>query len=207
MKIKRRGFFNGMMAVAIASTLLVGCDKKDDTIAQAEKKDVAQGVPAPGIEETKAIAEEAFIYGLPLVMNYAVMYEYAVDTKSSQFKAPFNELNNMHRVATYEDTAVITPNSDTPYSLGFLDLRAEPIVLSVPAVPKERYYSVQLTDGNTFNYGYIGTRSTGSEPGDYLIAGPDWKGDAPAGIPAAHRIHRATSPPTRVPEQSAAFQW
>ena len=139
MKIKRRGFFNGMMAVAIASTLLVGCDKKDDTIAQAEKKDVAQGVPAPGIEETKAIAEEAFIYGLPLVMNYAVMYEYAVDTKSSQFKAPFNELNNMHRVATYEDTAVITPNSDTPYSLGFLDLRAEPIVLSVPAVPKERY--------------------------------------------------------------------
>jgi len=182
MKITRRGFFNGMMAVAIASTLLVGCDKKDDTIAQAEKKDVAQGVPAPGIEETKAIAEEAFIYGLPLVMNYAVMYEYAVDTKSSQFKAPFNELNNMHRVATYEDTAIITPNSDTPYSLGFLDLRAEPIVLSVPAVPKERYYSVQLTDGNTFNYGYIGTRATGTEPGDYLIAGPDWKGDAPAGI-------------------------
>ena len=182
MKITRLGFFNGMMAIAVASTLLVGCDKKDDTIAQAEKKDVAQGVPAPGIEETKAIAEEAFIYGLPLVMNYAVMYEYAVDTKSSQFKAPFNELNNMHRVATYEDTAIITPNSDTPYSLGFLDLRAQPIVLSVPAVPKERYYSVQLTDGNTFNYGYIGTRATGTEPGDYLIAGPDWKGDAPAGI-------------------------
>ena len=132
--------------------------------------------------ETKAIAEDGFIYGLPIVMNYAVMYEFAVDTKSSQFKAPFNEIKNEHHVATPEDTAVITPNSDTPYSLGFLDLRAEPIVLSVPAVPRDRYYSVQLTDGNTFNYGYIGTRTTGTEPGDYLIAGPDWKGEAPAGI-------------------------
>jgi len=106
-------------------------------------------IAAPGIAETKAIAEEAFIYGLPLVINYAVMYEYAVDTKSSQFKALFNEIYNMHRVATYEDTAIITPNSDTPYSMAWLDLRAEPRVLSVPAVAKERYYSVQLTDGNT----------------------------------------------------------
>ena len=177
-----RPFINGVMAIAVAAILLAGCDKKDDSIAQAEKQDVAKGVPAPGIEETKAIAEEAFIYGLPIVMNYAVMYEYAVDTKSSQFKAPFNEINNMHRVATYEDTAVITPNSDTPYSVAFLDLRAEPIVVSVPAVPKERYYSVQLTDGNTYNYGYIGSRATGTEPGDYLVAGPGWTGEAPARI-------------------------
>ena len=112
-----RPFINGVMAIAVAAIFLAGCDKKDDSIAQAEKQDVAKGVPAPGIEETKAIAEEAFIYGLPIVMNYAVMYEYAVDTKSSQFKAPFNEIYNLHRVATYEDTAIITPNSDTPYSM------------------------------------------------------------------------------------------
>jgi len=132
--------------------------------------------------ETKAIAEEGFIYGLPIVMNYGVMYEYAVDKNSSQFKAPFNLLNSMHRVATPEDTAVVTPNSDTPYSVGFMDLRAEPIVISVPAIEKSRYYSVQLCDGNTFNYGYIGTRATGSEAGDYLVGGPDWKGEAPPGI-------------------------
>jgi len=182
METTKRAFVCGAIAAVIGAALLVGCDKKNDSITQAEKQDVAHGVPAPGIEETKAIAEEAFIYGLPLVMNYAVMYEYAVDTKSSQFKAPFNEINSMHRVATYEDTAIITPNSDTPYSLGFLDLRAEPIVLSVPAVPRDRYYSVQLTDGNTYNYGYVGTRSTGTDPGDYLVAGPDWKGETPAGI-------------------------
>src|SRR4051812_17169545 len=77
--------------------------------------------------EAKSIAEEGFIYGLPIVMNYAVMYEYAVDAKGSQFKAPFNQIHNMHQVATYKDTAVVTPNSDTPYSVLWLDLRAEPM--------------------------------------------------------------------------------
>ncbi len=147
-----------------ATALAAGCGKKDDAVAQAEKKDVAKGIAAPGIAETKAIAEEGFIYGLPIVMNYAVMYEYAVDKKSGQFKAPFNEINNEPRVATYKDTAIVTPNSDTPYSFLWLDLRAEPMVISVPAVEKERYYSVQLIDGNTYNYGYIGSRATGSEP-------------------------------------------
>src|SRR4029453_19083021 len=128
---------------------------------------------APSIAETKAIAEEGVIYGLPVVMNYAVMYEFAVAPKSSQFKAPFNQIHHMHNVATYQDTAVVTPNSDTPYSTLWLDLRAEPMVISVPAVEKTRYYSVQLIDGNAYNYGYIGTRATGSEPGDYLVAGPD----------------------------------
>jgi hypothetical protein len=132
--------------------------------------------------ETKAIAEEGFIYGLPIVMNYGVMYEYAVDKNSSQFKTPFNQINSMHRVATYKDTAVVTPNSDTPYSVGFMDLRAEPLVISVPAIEKSRYYSVQLCDGNTFNYGYIGTRATGSEAGHYMVAGPNWKGATPPGI-------------------------
>ena len=177
MKTQRR-FSNEMLAIVIGLVLAAGCGKKNDPISQAEKTDKDK----PGIAEVKAIAEEGFIYGLPLVMNYAVMNEYAVDTKSSQFKAPFNQLYNMKRVATYEDTAIITPNSDTPYSLGFLDLRAEPIVISVPAVPKPRYYSVQLTDGNTYNFGYIGSRATGTEAGSYLVAGPDWKGETPAGI-------------------------
>jgi hypothetical protein len=167
-------------AAIIAAVLMAGCGKKDENRAAA-----------PGIAETKAIAEEGFIYGLPIVMNYAVMNEYAVDTNSSQFKAPFNQIYNMHRVATYEDTAIITPNSDTPYSILWLDLRAEPMVLSVPAVPRARYYALQLTDGNTYNYGYIGTRATGSEPGDYLVVGPDWKGETPAGI---KKVFSSTTP-------------
>ncbi|MGE0036922.1 MAG: DUF1254 domain-containing protein [Xanthobacteraceae bacterium] len=145
----------------------------------------------PSPSEAKDIAEEGFIYGLPLVMNYAVMQEFAVDRNSGQFKAPFNEIYNMHNVATPADTAVITPNSDTPYSILWLDLRAEPMVISVPAIARDRYYSVQLIDGNTYNFGYIGTRATGTEAGDYLVVGPDWKGGPPAGI---KKVFRSTTP-------------
>ncbi len=141
----------------------------------------------PDVAEAKAIAEEGYVYGLPIVMNYSVMYDYAVDRNSGQFKAPFNEISNEARVFTYEDTTIISPNSDTPYSVAWLDLRAEPIVLSVPAVESDRYYSVQLIDGNTYNYGYIGSRATGNDAGDYMVVGPDWKGETPDGIEKVFR--------------------
>ncbi len=141
----------------------------------------------PDIREAKAIAEEGYIYGLPIVMNYAIMNDYAVDRNSGQFKAPFNQIKNELRVYTYKDTAVVSPNSDTPYSLAWLDLRAEPIILSVPAVESGRYYSVQLIDGNTYNYGYIGSRATGNDAGDYMVVGPEWKGETPAGIKKVFR--------------------
>ncbi|MEH2485763.1 DUF1254 domain-containing protein [Bradyrhizobium sp. AZCC 2230] len=155
----------------------------------------AKSVPAysqtsadrPGFFKAKDIAEAGFIYGLPIVMNYAVMHEYAIDRSSGQFKAPFNQIKNEPNVFTYKDTAIVTPNSDTPYSFVWMDLRAEPVVLSVPAIDPKRYYSVMLCDGNTYNYGYIGTRATGSEAGDYMVVGPDWKGDTPAGIKQVFR--------------------
>jgi len=155
----------------------------------------AESIPAlaqtsanrPGFFKAKDIAEAGFIYGLPIVMNYAVMYEYAVDRSSGQFKAPFNQIKNEPNVFTYKDTAIPTPNSDTPYSFVWMDLRAEPVVLSVPAVDPKRYYSVMLCDGNTYNYGYIGSRATGSEAGDYMVVGPDWKGATPPGIKKVFR--------------------
>lgn len=178
-------------AIAVATAAFAGCASKNDPVAQAAKADAAKGIAAPSIAETKAIAEEAFIYGLPIVMNYAVMYEYAVDKGGSQFKAPFNQIKNEARVYTYEDTAIITPNSDTPYSFLWMDLRAEPMVLTVPAVDKKRYYAVMLNDGNTYNYGYIGSRATGNGPGNYMVVGPDWKGETPPGI---KKVFRSTTP-------------
>jgi len=183
MKRTKRILHKGASAAAVVAVLLVCCSASNHAVSNAEAAEQRE----PGIAETKAIAEEGFIYGLPIVMNYAVMYAYSVDPNSGQFKAPFNQIKNEARVYTYEDTAIITPNSDTPYSSVWLDLRAEPIVLSVPAVEKSRYYSVMLCDGNTFNYGYIGSRATGNEAGDYMVVGPNWKGETPRGIKQVFR--------------------
>ena len=191
MKLPKRILFNILLTSTVSLTVFAGCERKNDPVSAAAKADEKAGIAAPGIAETKAIAEDAFIYGLPLVMNYAVMQEFAVDKDSGQFKAPFNQIKNEHRVATPEDTAVITPNSDTPYSICWLDLRAEPMVISVPAVEKVRYYAVQLIDGNTYNYGYIGSRATGPDAGDYLVVGPEWKGEKPAEI---KQVFSSTTP-------------
>ena len=126
--------------------------------------------------EARAIAKEAYIYGFPLVDNYRVEYSYFVDRTSPEFKAPWNQITNIPRVFTPADTAVQTPNSDTPYSWLGLDLRAEPIVLTLPPIEKERYFSVQLTDAYTFNFDYLGTRTTGNQGGSY--ASPDRIGKA-----------------------------
>jgi hypothetical protein len=130
---------------------------------------------------------EAYVYGFPMVMNYGVMNAYFVDRNSGEFKAPFNQIYNEARVFTPKDTAIVTPNSDTPYSFVGLDLRAEPVVLCVPKIEKTRYYDVQLIDLYTFNYGYIGSRATGNDAGCFAVAGPDWHGDTPAGIKKVFR--------------------
>src|SRR5437762_9137708 len=137
--------------------------------------------------EARAIVKEAYIYGFPLVDNYRIQYGYFVDTKNPEFKAPWNQLKNIPRVYTPANTAIQTPNSDTPYSFVGMDLRAEPMVLTVPPVERERYFSVQLIDAYTFNFDYIGSRTTGNNGGSYVVAGPNWKGETPKGVKKVSR--------------------
>jgi hypothetical protein len=132
--------------------------------------------------EARAIAKEAFIYGFPLVDSYRIQYAYFVDQANPEFKAPWNQIRNIPRVFTPEDRAVQTPNSDTPYSIVGLDLRAEPIVLTVPPMEENRYFSVQLIDAYTHNFDYIGSRTTGTDGGSFVVAGPGWKGATPEGV-------------------------
>ena len=116
---------------------------------------LSQSSPSPA--EVSKIAEEAFVYGLPLVMNYTVFYEYFIDKTGAQYKAPPNQLYNTARVYTPQDTTIVTPNSDTPYSFVAMDLRAEPFVICNPDIEASRYFSVQLVTMYTFNFGYMGS--------------------------------------------------
>ncbi|MDH3328049.1 MAG: DUF1254 domain-containing protein [Desulfobulbaceae bacterium] len=94
----------------------------------------AQTTIAP--EEARAITKEAYISGFPMVDSYRIRYAYFVDVKNREHKAPWNQLRNFPRVFTPEDKAVQKPNSDTPYSFPGMDLRAEPIVFTVPPLTR-----------------------------------------------------------------------
>jgi len=138
-------------------------------------------------DEARSIAREAYIYAFPMVDGYRIMHAYYMAPGTPEYKAPMNQLASMARVYTPEDRAVQTPNSDTPYSFVGADLRAEPLVLTVPEIEKDRYYSIQLVDAYTHNFAYIGSRATGNEAGNFLLAGPDWKGETPSGVKAVIR--------------------
>ncbi len=130
----------------------------------------------------RAIARDATVYGFPILDNYRILHSYFVDAHGPEFKAPWNVLHNTTRVYTPADKAIQTPNSDTPYSQLGVDLRAEPLVITVPAVPDGRYYSLQFIDLYTFNFAYVGSRATGNGAGRYMLAGPGWVGAVPDGI-------------------------
>ena len=133
-------------------------------------------------EEAQEIAKEAYIYGFPLVVNYKTMYMYAVDENSPEYKGPFNESFCDARLFTPEDKAVVTPNSDTPYCMFWVDLRDEPQVISLPEIEAERFYHFQLIDIYTHNFAYLGTLTTGNKAGKYLIANQGWEGEKPEGV-------------------------
>jgi len=168
----RVGFFClGLIAMLLAVT---GCSDHESSGPSAPQP------PTP--EQVRAIAKSAYTYGFPMVDNYRVQHSYFVDKAGPEYKGAWNQIHNTARVYTPADTAIQTPNSDTPYSFLGADLRAEPLVLSVPEVEPRRYYSLQFVDGYTYNIAYVGSRATGNGAGKYLLAGPNWHGATPPGI-------------------------
>jgi len=164
---------SSMIAIALIS--LAACNPGQSNKASDSLESLSS-------DSIKAIAKEAYIYAYPMADAYRIEYAYFIDKTNPEFKAPLNQLRNIAHVFTSEDKAVQTPNSDTPYSMAGLDLRTEPMVLNVPKIEKNRYFSFQLVDQYTFNFDYIGSRTTGNDGGAYMIAGPGWNGETPDGI-------------------------
>lgn len=128
-----------------------------------------------------AIAKQAWIYGYPMFYNYKTIYSSAVNKDAKEFMG-YNKFRSVAVSATPADTLVVTINNDTPYSTAAINVSDEPVILEVPKIDGDRYFVMQLTDLYTFNFEYVGSRATGNQGGKYLIAGPDWKGEAPKGI-------------------------
>lgn len=166
--MKRKRLLSTLLAVIV----LGSCGPKEPKLTPAQ---------------IRTVAKEAYLYGFPMVDNYRILHAYFVDTANPEYKGTWNEIASVARVYTPADKAIQTPNSDTPYSMLGADLRAEPLVLTMPAVEKGRYYSAQFIDLYTFNFAYVGSRATGNESGVYLLAGPNWKGETPPGITAVIR--------------------
>ncbi len=153
--------------------------------------------------EITQIAKEAYIYGYPIVENYRNMTVFAIDTQNPDFVKPFNELATLPVQQTSDVVVVETeeaiqngrdekiqlqteislkPGVDIAYGSAWLDLRREPLVVTIAPVNDKRYFSVQFIDlfGNDFDY--FSNRKDGNQGGRLLVAAPGWKGIKPAGV-------------------------
>ncbi|WP_088888891.1 DUF1254 domain-containing protein [Leptolyngbya ohadii] len=128
------------------------------------------------------IARQAYLWGYPIVDNYSVLYSFSLDPNSPEYKAPLNHISHARTIAGPDNRAIVSPNVDTPYSYAWLDLRTEPIVLSLPAFEETRYVSLQLIDSYTYIIDYVTPRTNGNRGGHFLVTSPQWQGETPPGI-------------------------
>jgi hypothetical protein len=132
-------------------------------------------------EEVTRIAEEAFVYGYPIVENYRVMYNSTQDKNYPQY-APFNVFYHARTVATPKDTLFVSPNVDTPYSYAVLNIKDEPVVLTIPECEEDRFIGVPFYDLYTHVIYTISPLNNGHSGGSFLIANEKWKGTLPRGV-------------------------
>jgi hypothetical protein len=126
----------------------------------------------------------AYIFFSPRLIYYSL--EQTIVNNSKRSGAPDIPVNTLYTMPTLaspskSNTLESTGNHDTLYTVGWLDLSAEPEVLHVPDMAG-RYYAVQFTDPWGTVFAYVGRRTTGTQAGDYLITGPGWKGTVPNGM-------------------------
>ena len=160
-------YVRGLLVLTLC-TGAAGCSFTSSDAATGAQYVGIDGVSAP---EARRIAKEAYVYGYPMVASYQAMYAASIDRGNPHYRGPFNTLGR----------AEPAPD-DAPQFSAVLDLRAEPVVISVPPMEARRYHALRLTDLYGYNFAYIGSRATGNGGGRYLVAGPRWNGAAPKGM-------------------------
>lgn len=144
-------------------------------------------------EYAYSVGLQAFTYGFPYIYNAQIRHKWVTDPRDPNFipYAAVNEFWHASRLmdATYRDGGC--PNNDTLYSIAWVDVGPEPIVLSHPDMG-ERYFTFELIGIDSNNIDYVGQRATGSKAGNFAVTGPDWEGELPADVDGS--VARSASP-------------
>src|SRR5262245_40493748 len=174
MKPTRRAVLAG--ASLLPSTVLLR-----DFPTRAQPVD-AGGVPEPAANPLEA-AIEAYIYGYPLVTIEMTRRQMTNVGKPEGIRAPMGQFASLRKYPTPADKEVTAPNADTLYSSAWVDLSQEPWILQVPD-EHGRYYLMPMLDAWTDVFADPGTRTTGTNAGEFASVAPRWQGELPPGVEA-----------------------
>ena len=154
--------------------------------------DVPQPVAGAPIspEYASAIGRMAYIWGWPLVNmhNRQTLFSQAPHPGLLGGVLPVAPLNQLGMLSDYvspDQRFITSPNQDVVYGAGYLALEKEPVVIQVPDFG-ERFWVYQVVDQRTDSFAKMGIQYS-TEPGMYLLVGPEWEGEVPDGINAVYR--------------------
>ncbi len=150
---------------------------------------LASTLTVPGISNAALSAQEAgeigvnaYLYLYPLVtMDVTRRQMTNLESGKKPGYGPMNEFAHVREYPPADMKVVVRPNFDTLYSIAWLDLVKEPIILTVPDTDG-RYYLMPLLDMWTDAFAVPGKRTTGTQAGDYAVVPPGWKGNLPKGV-------------------------
>ncbi len=125
--------------------------------------------PLPDLTD---LGRRAQVFGMPTIDLFRILDSFALDPASPEFKAPVGQFAHSRRLADPSDRSIVAMNVDTPYSYAWLDLRDEPVVLTLPAFESDRYVAAEIFDLYTYIVGYVSPRTNGTHGGSFLITGP-----------------------------------
>ena len=132
--------------------------------------------------EAQAIAQDAYIYFYPLViMDVSRKHFTNIEAGKMFARGPMNTFSHARTFPPATFRGATHANFDTLYSVGWLDLTKEPVVISVPDT-HGRYYLLQLLDMWTDSFAGVGKRTTGTATGNFAVVGPSWLGELPQGL-------------------------
>ncbi|QTD35888.1 DUF1254 domain-containing protein [Pseudomonas fluorescens] len=129
------------------------------------------------------LAQDAYTYGYSIDEAYKFFYETAVKTDT-----PLNRFQNIRHLADDKYTDHPTINNDTLHLMGWLDVAAEPVIVSVPDMDKGRYWILHTMDMGHYTVTMIGSRTRETEGGHFMFAAQDWKGEVPGSVTEVIRV-------------------
>lgn len=141
----------------------------------------AQSDPSISTEDARTLAQEAWVFGLPLVFVDSLLKARANLPPESNRRIPVNQFVHYRDFSDLTELSMNVATVDTLYSVASVDLTEEPLVLTVPDMGA-RYWNLWLVDAWNNVPHSLGTRISGGKGGDYVLVGPNWKEQVPAGL-------------------------
>ena len=125
-------------------------------------------------QEAHAIGVDAYIYFYPLVTMDVTRKQFSnIEPGKELGKGPMNMFNNVPEYPPANFKGVVRPNFDTLYSIAYLDMTKEPVVVSVPDT-NGRYYLLPMLDMWSDVFASPGWRTTGTQAENFLVTPPGW---------------------------------